>query len=313
MRVFIELPTWLGDSVMASAAIENIVANYKEAKITFFGKGAACELFSALPNCELLITDNSKSSKSRLLWLYSLAKKLQNYDIALSFRSHFASKFLLFFIKAKKKALFKYQKNELHQVEKYLNFVNLALKLKSLNKALKLHFAPYSYARQTLGLNPGASYGSAKRWGAEKFAALASALASKYDIIIFGAKGEEEICAKISTILEQSNIAHQNLCAKTSIKELAQHIAGLSLFITNDSGPMHIASAFGVKTLAIFGPTNWIETAPYDKENSRILRLNLPCSPCMKRVCPLGHHACMDKLTAPMALAKLSELGIKPS
>ena len=94
---------------------------------------------------------------------------------------------------------------------------------------------------------------------------------------------------------------------------LAQHIAGLSLFITNDSGPMHIASAFGVKTLAIFGPTNWIETAPYDKENSRILRLNLPCSPCMKRVCPLGHHACMDKLTAPMALAKLSELGIKPS
>ncbi|MCI7581302.1 MAG: ADP-heptose--LPS heptosyltransferase, partial [Campylobacter sp.] len=50
-----------------------------------------------------------------------------------------------------------------------------------------------------------------------------------------------------------------------------------------------------------------------DKENSRILRLNLPCSPCMKRVCPLGHHACMDKLTAPMALAKLSELGIKPS
>ena len=78
MRIFIELPTWLGDSVMASAAIENIVANYKEAKITFFGKAVACELFSALPNCELLITDNSKSSKNRLLWLYSLSTKIQN-------------------------------------------------------------------------------------------------------------------------------------------------------------------------------------------------------------------------------------------
>lgn len=311
MRVFIELPTWLGDSVMASAAIENIVANYPDSKITFFGKSASCELFSALPNCELLITDNSKSSNSRLLWLYSLAKKLQNYDITLSFRSHFASKFLLFFIKAKQKALFKYQKNELHQVEKYLNFTNHALGLKELNSKPKLRFSSYSYAHPTLGINAGASYGSAKRWEPEKFAALASALAFKYDIIIFGGSSERDICKQISAQLSEQNIAHQNLCAKTSIKELCEHIAGLSLFITNDSGPMHIASAFGVKTLAIFGPTNWIETAPYDKENSRILRLDLPCSPCMKRVCPLGHHACMDKLTAPMALAKLSELGVE--
>lgn len=307
MRVFIELPTWLGDSVMASAAIQNLVENHKNAKITFFGKAASCELFSTLPNCELIIADNSKSAKSRLLWLYSLAKKLQNYDIALSFRSHFSSKFLLFFIKAKKKALFKYQKNELHQVEKYLNFVNSALKLKSLNKALKLHFSPYSYARPTLGLNPGASYGSAKRWEPEYFAKIASALASKYDIIIFGGKGEEEICAKISAILEQSNIAHENLCGKTSIKELASRIAGLSLFITNDSGPMHIASAFGVKLVALFGPTNWVETSPYSK-NAKIVRLELDCQPCMKRTCPLAHHKCMKELSPELVLCAIKEL-----
>lgn len=307
MKVFIELPTWLGDSVMASAAIQNLVENYANAKITFFGKAAACELFESLPNCELIITDNSKSSKSRLLWLYSLAKKLQNYDIALSFRSHFASKFLLFFIKAKKKALFKYQKNELHQVEKYLNFVNSALKLKSLNKALKLHFSPYSYARPTLGLNPGASYGSAKRWEPEYFAKVASALTLKYDIIIFGGKGEEEICAKISAILEQSNIAHENLCGKTSIKELAQRIAGLSLFITNDSGPMHIAAAFGVKLVALFGPTNWVETSPYSK-HAKIVRLKLDCQPCMKRTCPLAHHKCMKELRPELVLCAIKEL-----
>lgn len=311
MKIFIELPTWLGDSVMASAAIENIVANYKEAKITFFGKVAACELFSGLPNCKLLISDNSKSSKSRLAWLFYLSRRLSSFDIALSFRSHFASRFLLFCLKAKQKALFKYQKNELHQVEKYLKFVNSAFGLKELNSALKLHFEPIKYARPTLGINAGASYGSAKRWAPEKFATLASALSARYDILIFGGSGESEICSQISALLSKQNIAHQNLCAKTSIKELCEHIAGLSLFITNDSGPMHIASAFGVKTLAIFGPTNWIETAPYDKKNSKIIRLDLPCSPCMRRSCPLGHHACMRELTADMALTALKDFGVE--
>lgn len=311
MRVFIELPTWLGDSVMASAAIENIVANYPNSKITFFGKASSCELFSTLPNCELLITDNSKSSKSRLAWLFYLAKKLESFDIALSFRSHFASRFLLFCLKAKKKALFKYKKNELHQVQKYLNFINHAFGLKELNSKLKLHFSPMKFSHPTLGINAGASYGSAKRWGSAKFATLASALSDKYDIIIFGGNGEEEICEQISALLREHNIIHQNLCAKTSIKELVEYIAGLSLFITNDSGPMHIASAFEVKTLAIFGPTNFIETAPYDKDNSRIIRLDLPCSPCMKRTCPLAHHKCMEELSTQTALNKLSELGVE--
>lgn len=304
MKIFIELPTWLGDSVMSSASIENLIKNYTNAKITFFGKASSCELFSTLPNCELIITDNSKSSKSRLAWLFYLAKKLPSFDIALSFRSHFASKFLLFLIKAKQKALFKYKKNSTHQVEKYLNFVNSSFNLKSLNSALKLHFSPYSYPRPTLGLNPGASYGSAKRWKAEYFAHAASKLASKYDIVIFGGKGEEEICQKISNILSSQNIAHENLCAKTSIKELCERIAGLSLFITNDSGPMHIAAAFDVRSFAIFGPTNFIETSPYSKK-AKILHLNLACQPCMKRSCPLKTHECMEKLSPQMLLDEI--------
>lgn len=304
MKIFIELPTWLGDSVMSSAAITNLALNYPEAKITFFGKASSCELFSTMPNCELIITDNSKNSKLRLAWLFYLAKSLPSFDIALSFRSHFASKFLLFLLNAKQKAIFKYKKNSTHQVEKYLNFLNSSFNLKALNSTLKLHFLPYSYPRPTLGLNPGASYGWAKRWRPEYFAQVASKLSLSYDIVIFGGKGEEEICEKISNILTSQNIAHKNLCAKTSIKELCEHIAGLSLFITNDSGPMHIAAAFEIKTFAIFGPTNFTETSPYSK-NAKILHLNLACQPCMRRSCPLKTHECMEKLSPQMLLAEI--------
>lgn len=307
MKIFIELPTWLGDCVMSTAAIENLSLNFLGAKITLFGNKTCLELFKSQPNCVNFIEDTSKKSSFRLLSLARTARSLDEFDIAISFRSHFASKFLLFCLKARQKLCFKYHKNSAHQVEKYLNFLNLNLSLKELTKEPKLHFLPIKFSRPTLGLNPGASYGSAKRWKAEYFATLASKLAPKYDIIIFGTKSEEQICASISEILKSQNIAHSNLCGKTSITELIQNIAALSLFITNDSGPMHIASAFKVPLAALFGPTNYIETAPFYKENSLILHLDLPCQPCMKRICPLGHHKCMDELLPDFVLEKMRE------
>ena len=307
MKVFIELPTWLGDSVMCSATIENLCLNFPSAKITLFGNKTCLNLFKNQPNCVNFIKDSSKKSGSRLLNLMRISRSLEHFDVAISFRSHFASKFLLFCLKARQKFCFKYYKNSTHQVEKYLNFLNLNLGLKELTKEPKLHFLPIKFSRPTLGLNPGANYGSAKRWKAEYFATLASRLAEKYDIIIFGVKSEEQLCAEISDILSQNNVRFTNLCSKTSIDELAQNIAGLSLFITNDSGPMHIASAFKVPLTALFGPTNFIETAPFYKENALILHLDLPCQPCMKRSCPLGHHKCMDELKPDFVLEKMRE------
>ena len=164
MRVFIELPTWLGDSVMASAAIENLVQNEKNLKIVFFGSFVACELYKNHPNCEKVVVDESKKAKFRFLSLAKSAKSLGKFDLALSFRSSFASKLLLFFINAKKKAIFKKSKTTLHQVLKYANFVKNALGLGEISTQLKLHFTPQISSKKTLALNPGASYGSAKRW-----------------------------------------------------------------------------------------------------------------------------------------------------
>ena len=311
MRVFIELPTWLGDSVMASAAIENLVQNEKNLKIVFFGSFVACELYKSHPNCEKVVVDESKKAKFRLLSLAKSAKSLGKFDLALSFRSSFASKFLLFFINARQKALFKKSKTVLHQVLKYANFVKNALGLSEISSKLKLHFTPQISAKKTLALNPGASYGSAKRWYPEYFAHVALNFKDEFEIVIFGGKGEQEICEKIEQILKENGATCQNLAGKTSVKELCERIAGLSqngIFVTNDSGPMHVAAAFHVPTITLFGPTKFSETSPWGNKFAKIVHLNLACMPCMKRVCPLKTHACMKDLKPQMVIDEINLL-----
>ena len=95
----------------------------------------------------------------------------------------------------------------------------------------------------------------------------------------------------------------------TTIPELIEKIAGLSLFITNDSGPMHIAAAYKVKTVSIFGPTKFTETNQWrNDKNGLIVTKNLDCAPCMKRECPLKHHNCMKLVTANDVLEAITKL-----
>ena len=379
MRILIELPTWLGDAVMASAAVEAIAkhaafgagnltgkfedlderdfsfssqnfgsvtqeiqifkngtANFsdkfdadrsvnltaserenqiqKEArepvKIVFFGSFAACELFKAHPNCERVIVDNSKKAKFRLWRLFCQARKLGKFDAAFSFRSSFSSKILLFGARAGRKLIFQKSKDGAHQVQKYLKFVKAALNLKRADDELKLYFEPRKFDAPVLGLNPGASYGSAKRWYPAYFAQVALHFKDKFKIMIFGGVGERDMCEQIEQILRENGAECLNLAGKTNVCELCEMIGGIGqsggIFVTNDSGPMHIAAAYKTPTIALFGPTRFTQTCPWRNKNARILHLNLECMPCMKRVCPLKTHACMKDLS-PQAVIEAIE------
>lgn len=307
MNIFIELPTWLGDAIMASAVIESITKSYPDAKITFFGTAVSTAIYTLHPNCKKILIDNSKSSNFRLFALAKIALNLEKFDIAISFRSHFATKFLFKFIKSKQKFIFKKTDIKYHQVEKYLNFILENLKLTQIYNDLKIYSTPHKFEKPTLGLNPGASYGSAKRWYPEYFAEVAINLKDKFDIIIFGGNGEREICSEIAEILTKNGVNFINLCGKTDIKLLCELIGGLDLFITNDSGPMHIAATFKTPTIALFGPTKFDETSPYKNKNAHIVHLNLECMPCMKRVCPLKTHECMKELKPQIVLDKIKQ------
>ena len=99
-------------------------------------------------------------------------------------------------------------------------------------------------------------------------------------------------------MIEKGVDNYQNIAGQTSIKDLISHIASLDLFITGDSGPLHLAAAFQVPTVAIFGPTKDQETSQWRNNNSILIKKNLECQPCMKRTCPLKHHKCMKLIKA---------------
>ena len=300
MRIFIEVPTWLGDSVMTTPAIENIIKMYPHIRITLFGTHISTAIFEAHPNIENIILDKSKSSRLRWLWFFRMAKTLAQFDKAISFRSSFSSKVLLFFVKAEKKLLYKKNRTiERHQVLRYNDFINKVFNQHMDAEDLKISCNPMVYSKPTLGLNPGASYGSAKRWYPEKFAEVAIVLSKQFDIVIFGGPSEVDIANDIEIELQKNHVSNYiNLAGKTDIKTLCRKIAGLNLFITGDSGPMHVAAAFKVPTVALFGPTKENETSPWYNPKSIIVKHTIDCAPCMKRICPLKHHECMKFITS---------------
>jgi heptosyltransferase-2 len=281
---------------MATPAIENIVNFYNDVEITFIGSFVSIEAMKNHPRVVKTIVLDKKYTS-----LYKTAKDLGKFDVFFSFRSSFRTRFLKFLISANNKYQFdknKYQNR--HQVEKYNDFVNDSLSIDS--TAGKLQVYGYNIAkskRRILGINPGASYGSAKRWYPTEFAEVARELSGEYDIIIFGGPGETDIASDIGRALIDSGVKnYKDLAGNTTITELIDQISNLDLFITGDSGPMHVAAAFQVPTVAIFGPTKDKETSQWMNKKSIIVKKNLDCQPCMKRTCPLQHHNCMNLIKA---------------
>jgi heptosyltransferase-2 len=153
-----------------------------------------------------------------------------------------------------------------------------------------------------LGINPGATYGSAKRWYPDRFAAVARTLAAEWGakVVITGGPGETGIAADIARDLAGNCL---NMAGKTSVRELLALINRCNFFITNDSGPMHLAAAFGVPVLAIFGSTDHSTTFPLS-DTALVVRESVDCAPCMKRECPTD-HICM-KAVMPETVIKLA-------
>jgi len=294
MKILLELPTWLGDCVMATPAIEALLRIYPEARVTIVGSYLSTQTLQSHPK----VVDSHILTK-KLLKLRAEARALGSFDIAISFRSSFRSSLLLMMVDATAKYQFPKSYSGMHQVQKYALFIEESLDISIVPQNLKLYEEPYIYTKPTLGINPGATYGSAKRWYPEEFAKVAVAIADKYDIVIFGGPGEEDIALDIERAITKNGISNvTNLAGKLNISQLISHIAGLSWLVTNDSGPMHIAAAYQVPTVALFGPTRYKETNQWQNQNGYLIRKEMDCSPCMKRSCPLQHHDCMKQIKA---------------
>jgi heptosyltransferase-2 len=307
MKILIELPSWLGDTIMSTPAIENIINFFDDSQVTLIGSNISIQVFQGHPNVlKKVILDKN------YFGLYKTIREFDRFDVFFSFRKSYRSKFLKFFITADSKYQFDGNKFKIgHQVEKYNDFINRSLKIRTIpsNLVLNNFYTKIKSKKKLLGINPGSKYGLAKRWHPKKFAQVATKLSMYFDVIIFGSSDEVKICSDIEKYLVENNVKnYQNKAGKTSILELINKIQTLDLFITGDSGSMHIAAAFKIPTVSIFGPTNAFETSQWMNEKSIIVKKKLDCQPCMRRTCPLRHNNCMKLISSKEVLEAANKL-----
>ena len=308
MKILIEIPTWLGDSIMLTPAFENIISNFNDPEISIIGSQISVEILKNHPK----VVKHYILAK-KYAFLIKQARNFESFDIFISFRRSFRSIVLKKFVDAKTKYQFNSNKyKNRHVVEQYNNFVRDIFEIDKSPGNLKIYQNVNTIKnriKKTVGINPGSSYGNAKRWNITKFAKVATVLSSEYEIIIFGGPKEKDIALDIEKILIKNGVRNfKNLAGKTSIEELVNNVASLEIFITGDSGPMHLAASFQVPTISIFGPTLAQETSQWKNNQSIIIKKNLSCQPCMKRTCPLKHHNCMNLIEVSEVLDAVNSL-----
>lgn len=158
-----------------------------------------------------------------------------------------------------------------------------------------------------VALCPGAEFGPSKQWPARHFAYLAQQFLRRgYQVWIMGSSADADIAQQIMAMIPEAlRSGCQSLAGKTRLDQAIDLLSCPDLVVSNDSGLMHIAAAIRPDRplWALYGSTSPVFTPPLAPA-AHILRRELPCSPCFKRVCPLGHHACMEELTPDTVLSQ---------
>ncbi|HXB73409.1 MAG TPA: lipopolysaccharide heptosyltransferase II [Candidatus Acidoferrales bacterium] len=185
------------------------------------------------------------------------------------------------------------------------------------------HMASLGITGPVIGISPGAAYGDAKRWLPERFAEAAQASSSMCPaVLLFGSASEQPLCETVAAQIRRArgdvrgdvpgdvrdNVRGDvlNLAGATSLREFIDLAAACRLFLTNDSGAMHVASALGVPTVAVFGATDDTTTGPTGPR-ARVIREHAECSPCLLRECPIDHR-CMTAVTSERVAAAVLQL-----
>ncbi len=331
-RILIRAPNWIGDAVMATPAVRAVRAHFPEAAITVLAKPWVAEVFGANPHVDALLHYPDRGPHAGFAGLLGLAKALRKgrFDLAILLQNAFEAAFLAWLAGIPYRLGYgtdgrslllshavpvRPQDRQVHHIRYYLNLLSRAgLGLGHERLVVRIRPAETRRARAILakqgvpagaallGINPGAAYGSAKRWPWQRYAALCQRLQADCRLtpLIFGGPGEAQLGEQIQERLGGGAV---NLCGKTRLREAMSLIAACRLFVSNDSGLMHVAAGLNVPLLALFGPTDPVTTPPVGP-NAHIIRLPLSCSPCLQRECPLGHHRCMAAITVDQVHAR---------
>jgi heptosyltransferase II len=322
-KILVRATNWVGDAVMSLPALRALRDKFPNAEISILAKPWVADLYGREPFCDHLIpyTPRTLTSKYRA----GRDLRMHKFDCAILFQNAFEAAAVAYLAGVPERigyardgrgflltrAIPVPRDGEIprHQRFYYLELLRRAGILDAIpaNDLIRLEGAPQAREQGrrrfvelgmgdvVVGVSPGAAFGSAKRWLPERFAETAARLAGELGatVAIFGSKDERELCASVASALR---VPVKNFAGETSLAEFIDLAAACRVYLTNDSGAMHIASALGVPTVAIFGATDDVATGPTGPL-ARVVREPVECSPCLMRECPIDHR-CMTRVDA---------------
>lgn len=312
LKICLLQTAFLGDCVLTLPLLKKIKEVFPGASVSVVTRPETAEVFSASGLADEIIEDRKKTAPSGLAEFKRLSEELRARSFGAAIIPHRSLRSALLAWRAGIPVRVGFSSSAgsfllthkvpfswlLHDVER-----NLAL-LSPLAENLKTAFpglaaAAPAFSGATVGVNTGSAWPT-KRWPAEKWARLIRRLSEKFGtrVLMVGGPGEKAWNAEIERLAGPERCL--NLTGRTSMPELMEAIRPLKVFVSNDSGPMHIAAALGVPAVGIFGPTTReLGFFPYGRGN-RVVETALDCRPCAlhgSKTCPRGHFLCMRLLT----------------
>lgn len=304
-RLLVRAPNWIGDAVLSLAALRDLRRALPQARLAVLARGWVAGLYGAVTEVdEVLVSRGIREDAALLKGRHDAAVLLPNsfgsalppFLAGIPERWGYATdgRRLLLTRAARVPADLR-GRSQVYYYRAMVAGVGLRV---SATPDVSLRCPPawaekaarLAAGGEWIGLNPGAFYGGAKRWLPERYAAAADGLAAEGGarVVILGGPGERALGETIASAMKTPAV---NLCGATTLEELVGVVSRLRLLLTNDSGVMHVAAALGVPLVAVFGPTDWRETAPVSARHT-LVREPVPCAPCLLRECPIDHR-CM--------------------
>lgn len=335
-RILIRATNWVGDGVMSLPALEAVKGNFPSSSITVLAKPWVLPLFQDHPAVDHVMPfEKGEGAFTGLSEMFRVIKSIRRrrFDLAILFQNAFEAalltclggvRFRLGYNTDGRGLLLTHgviRDNEVlkvHQVEYYLSILrgmgweaesrnpSVHVREKDLEKAVNLLASEgIQDGGYLIGLGPGAIFGESKRWPPDRFAQIGDRAIEKWGarILLFGSAKERDICEGVSRGMRHTPL---NLCGRTSLGQAMGLVSLCHLFVTNDSGLMHISAALDVPTVAIFGSTNPDATGPRGSRG-RIVRHKVECAPCLKSVCPTDHR-CMLSIKSEEVWEVMEEL-----
>ncbi len=342
-NILVRATNWVGDAVMAVPALQALRSQYPSAYISILARPWVAGLYGREPFCDELLPYEAPRSARGLRAKRRLAAQLRHreFDCAILFPNAFEAAALAWLARIPVRVGYARDgrspllthavptpapgETPAHQRFYYLELLKRAklIPAYAASDAIRLsgaaaavaegrkRFADVALHGAVIGVSPGAAYGGAKRWLPERFAQAAIEVARErsYSVAVFGSREELPICEIVREQVEAAGVPCLNFAGGTSLPEFIELAAACDLFLTNDSGPMHIASALGVPTVAVFGATDDQATGPTGAR-SRIIREPVECSPCLLRECPIDHRCMTGVQASRVAQAALTLVAI---